>query len=76
MRLHEIENLNLLMPFTHQFMATVQVDVERLSQLLRLCEERDELQLYHADPPEDGWSTVYIACSDDETRQRVEDGWG
>ena len=45
MRLHDISNLNLLMPFSHQFMATIQVDVERLSKLLRLCEERDELQL-------------------------------
>ena len=66
----------LRLPISHPILATITIDPSDWSRFHNLNDDTPATRIVGHDDPKDGMMTVYVACSSDETHDRLLDGWG
>jgi hypothetical protein len=61
---------------THPILAEVIIDPADWCRLQKLDADNAATTIVGYDAPQNGKMTVFLACSSDEVRDRLEDGWG
>ena len=78
MRYHDITSATgnrFRLPASHPILASISIDPVRLYDLERLNADNPDTQIVGHDNPNDGRMTVFVACSTENVRRRLEDGW-
>ena len=57
-------------------LAELTIDPAQWYDLQRLNADNEDTHIVGHDDPGDGMMTVYLACSSDEVKRRLEAGWG
>ena len=77
MRYRDITQANRFrLPASHPILAEIVIDQENWYHLQRLNADNEDTHIVGHDDPGDGMMTVYLACSSDEVKRRLEAGWG
>jgi hypothetical protein len=73
MRYRDINRFRL--PVTHPVLAEIVIDPEDWGRLQQLDADNAATAIVGHDAPQNGKMTVFLACTSDEVRNRLEDGW-
>jgi hypothetical protein len=78
MRYHDITSAmgnRFRLPASHPILAEISIDTGRLYDLERLNADNPDTRIVGHDNPDNDRMTVFVACSSEEVRRRLEDGW-
>ncbi len=64
------------LPASHPILARITIDAADWHLFNRLVGDTPITKIVGQDDAHDGWLTVNNACASEETRRRLEDGWG
>jgi hypothetical protein len=79
MKYHDVTptaNGRFRLPASHPVLATLTIDPAQWYDLQRLNADNEDTHIVGHDDSGDGMMTVYLACSSDEVKRRLEAGWG
>ncbi len=63
------------MPTSHPVLATITISVIEFHNFCRMAERTSDTNIIGHDEPEDGRMTVFVACSSNETVDRLMYAW-
>lgn len=75
MRYRDISTDRFRLPASHPVLATLTIDVANWGHLQRLNADNEDTRIVGHDPPRGEKITVFIACSAENVRDRLEDAW-
>ena len=64
------------LPASHPILAEITIDPAHWYDFERLNADNPATRILGHDKPRNGLMAVFIACASEETRTRLEDGWG
>ena len=64
------------LPPSHPYLAELAIDPVNWHDFQRLFADEPATRILGHDAPRNGRMIVHVACASEETRTRLEDGWG
>jgi hypothetical protein len=69
------QNYRFRLPKIHPVLAEIEIDQEDWHRFEQLSDDNRDTEIVGHDAIPDGRITVYVACIDEDTRRKLDDGW-
>jgi hypothetical protein len=76
MRYHDITCDRFRLPPSHPILLHLRIDPADWFKFEQMADDNPATRIVGRDEPRDERMIVHVACASEETRRRLEDGWG